>query len=102
MYVIVDFSVIPIGVGVSLSAYIAECQRILEKSGLEYQLHANGTSVEGEWDEVFSAIRGCHQRLHQMGVARISTSIRVGTRSDRDQHLEDKISSVQDKLIANR
>jgi uncharacterized protein (TIGR00106 family) len=102
MYVIVDFSVIPIGVGVSLSAYIAECQRILEKSGLEYQLHANGTSVEGEWDEVFSAIRGCHQRLHQMGVARISTSIRVGTRSDREQHLEDKISSVQDKLIANR
>ena len=98
MDVIVSFSVIPIGVGVSLSKYIIECQRILEDSGLSYQLHANGTNVEGDWDSVFNVIRLCHERLHRMGVPRISTSIKVGTRTDRPQRMEDKLLSVQSKL----
>jgi uncharacterized protein YqgV (UPF0045/DUF77 family) len=33
-----------------------------------------------------------------MGVPRISTSLRVGTRSDRAQSLADKVRSVRDKL----
>jgi len=99
MFVIVDFTVIPIGVGVSLSKYVAECQRILEESGLNCQMHANGTNVEGEWEQVFAAIRRCHERLHEMGVPRISTSIKVGTRSDRPQRMIDKLKSVQEKLV---
>jgi uncharacterized protein (TIGR00106 family) len=98
MFVIVDFTVIPIGVGVSLSRYIAECQRILNESGLNYQMHANGTNVEGEWDQVFITIRRCHERLHEIGVPRISTSIKVGTRTDRQTRMEDKLISVRRKL----
>ena len=51
------FSVIPIGVGVSLSKYIAACEGVLEEAGLERQLHAHGTNVEGEWDDVMAAIK---------------------------------------------
>jgi uncharacterized protein (TIGR00106 family) len=98
MFVIVDFTVIPIGAGVSLSKYVAECQRVLAESGLSYQLHANGTDVEGEWEQVFGAIRKCHERLHAMGVPRISTSIRVGTRIDREYRMEDKLESVHKEL----
>ncbi|HEX7974478.1 MAG TPA: MTH1187 family thiamine-binding protein [Anaerolineales bacterium] len=98
MKVIVAFTVIPLGVGVSLSKYVAVCEQILEESGLTYQLHANGTNVEGEWDEVFAAIKRCHEALHAMGVPRIATDIQAGTRTDRDQTMEDKIKSVQAKL----
>lgn len=98
MKVIVAFTVIPIGVGVSLSRYVAVCEQILEESGLTYQLHANGTDVEGEWDEVFAAIRRCHAALHAMGVPRIATQIQAGTRSDRDQTMQEKVESVQNKL----
>ncbi|MEJ2354241.1 MAG: MTH1187 family thiamine-binding protein [Anaerolineales bacterium] len=98
MKVIVDFSVIPIGVGLSLSPYVATCQRVLEQSGLHYELHPNGTDVEGEWDQVFAAIRRCHETLHELGVPRIATTIRVGTRTDRDRTMTDKVRSVQDKL----
>jgi uncharacterized protein (TIGR00106 family) len=52
LHVIVDFTVVPIGVGVSLSEYIASCECVLQESGLTYELHANGTNVEGEWEEV--------------------------------------------------
>lgn len=74
------------------------CERILRESGLKTHLHAYGTNVEGEWDEVFAAIRRCHETLHEMGVVRISTSIRVGTRTDKPQTMEDKVRSVEEKL----
>jgi len=98
VHVIADVSVVPIGVGVSLGRYVAACERVLREAGLEPHLHAYGTNVEGEWDEVFAAIRRCHEVLHAMGVPRVSTTIRCGTRTDREQHIRDKIASVEAKL----
>ncbi|KAF0108240.1 MAG: hypothetical protein FD146_814 [Anaerolineaceae bacterium] len=98
MHIIVDFTVVPVGVGISLSPYIAACEKILAESGLTYELHANGTNVEGEWEEVFTAIRRCHETLHAMGVPRIHTDIKLGTRTDRAQTMADKIASVRGKM----
>ena len=98
MKVIVDLCVVPIGVGVSVSKYIAECEKILKDARLKTMLHAYGTNIEGEWDDVFNAIKKCHQRVHEMGAPRISSTIRLGTRTDRDQTMEDKIKSVKLKL----
>lgn len=98
MNVIVDLTVIPIGVGVSVSKYVVECQKIIEEAGLKNTLHAYGTNIEGDWGEVFAAIRKCHEVLHEMGAPRISTMIKVGTRTDREQSMEDKIKSVQEKM----
>ncbi len=94
MKVIVDLTLVPIGVGVSLSKYVAACEDILSRPGLKTQLHANGTNIEGEWDDVFAAIRECHEKVHGMGAPRIHTNIKLGTRTDREQSLEDKINSV--------
>jgi uncharacterized protein (TIGR00106 family) len=98
MHVIVDFTIVPIGVGVSLSEYIAACERILAGAGLTYELHANGTNIEGEWEDVFAAIRRCHEELHSMGVPRLHTEIKLGTRTDRQQSMTDKLNSVRSKL----
>jgi len=97
MRVIADFTVIPIGAGVSLSPYVAACEKVLADSGLSHTLHANGTGVEGEWDEVFDAIRRCHEAVHAMGAPRVSTTIKVGTRTDRDQSMAEKVASVRAK-----
>jgi uncharacterized protein (TIGR00106 family) len=98
MKVIVDLCVVPIGVGVSVSRYVAACERILKDAGLEHTLHAYGTNIEGEWDEVFAAIKECHETIHSMGAPRISTTIKLGTRTDRDQTMRDKVESVERKL----
>jgi uncharacterized protein (TIGR00106 family) len=98
MKVIADLTVIPMGVGVSLGRYVAECERILRKAGLKVKLHAYGTNIEGEWDEVVAAIKECHQVLHALGVPRVSSSVKLGTRTDREQTMEDKIRSVEEKL----
>jgi uncharacterized protein (TIGR00106 family) len=98
MKVIIDLCVVPIGVGVSLGSYIAECEKVLLQAGLKTRLHGYGTNIEGEWDEVMQAVKECHEVLHRMGVPRISSTLRVGTRIDREQTIDDKIRSVQDKL----
>jgi uncharacterized protein (TIGR00106 family) len=98
MRVIVDLCVVPMGVGVSVSKYVAECQRVLRAAGLQPQLHAYGTNLEGEWDEVLRAIKSCHEAVHALGVPRISTTIKLGTRVDRAQSMQDKVRSVQEKL----
>ncbi len=94
MKVIVDLTVVPIGVGVSLSKYVVACEAVLNRPGLKTSLHANGTNIEGEWDEVFAAIKECHEAVHAMGAPRIHTNIKLGTRTDREQSLEDKVNSV--------
>ena len=98
MQVIIDLCVVPLGVGVSVSNYIAECEKILHQAGLETQLHAYGTNVAGEWDDVFDAVRRCHARVHELGAPRITSTIKVGTRTDRSQTMAEKIDSVQQKL----
>jgi uncharacterized protein (TIGR00106 family) len=98
MHVIVDLCVIPLGVGLSVSKYVAACERVLEEAGLKRHLHAYGTNVEGEWDAVFAAVKRCHEVIHAMGAPRISTTLRVGTRTDRPQTMADKVRSVEEKL----
>ena len=98
MRVSVDLCVIPIGAGISLSPYIAECQRVLQEAGLTPQMHAYGTNLEGDWDTVMGAIRQCHERVHAMGAVRISSTLKLGTRTDRTQTLDEKVRSVREKL----
>jgi uncharacterized protein (TIGR00106 family) len=98
MKVIMDLCVVPLGVGVSVSAYVAACERILKDAGLKTQLHAYGTNIEGDWDAVLAAVRKCHETVHAMGAPRVSSVIKLGTRTDRDQTMDDKVRSVQAKL----
>ena len=98
MHVMIDLCVVPLGVGISVSKYIAECEKILNDAGLETNLHAYGTNVAGDWDDVCSAVRQSHERVHDLGAPRITTTIKVGTRTDRLQTIKEKIVSVQQKL----
>jgi uncharacterized protein (TIGR00106 family) len=100
MIAIADICVVPIGVGVSLSRYVAACERVFAAAGLKTELHANGTNVEGDWDAVMAAVKQCHEELHRTGAPRVHTELRIGTRTDRAQSMEDKVASVQGKLTS--
>ncbi len=98
MKVIVDLCLVPMGVGVSVSKYVAACHEILREEGLEITLHAYGTNIEGDWDTVMTAVKKCHERVHDMGAPRITTTIKMGTRTDRSQSMADKVNSVLSRL----
>ncbi|KAG1754350.1 hypothetical protein EDB19DRAFT_1665980 [Suillus lakei] len=107
LYAVADFCLIPIGTGESsVAEYIAECQRVLEKSGLTFKMHGYGTNLEGPWSEVSKAIHDCHAAVHAQGAPRVATDIRIGTRVDRDAPVGDgndhKVKRVEEILARDR
>ncbi|WVR09153.1 hypothetical protein IAU60_006215 [Kwoniella sp. DSM 27419] len=123
LYAVADFCLIPMGLPVpSVGPEIAEVQRVLERSGLEYkvgscvrpsdcplislrQLHGYGTNVEGPWDDVMRVIGEAHQAVHALGCQRIATDIRIGTRTDKSISSggnESKMQRVVDILAADK
>ncbi|OJJ44116.1 hypothetical protein ASPZODRAFT_154079 [Penicilliopsis zonata CBS 506.65] len=94
-----DFCLIPIGTASpSVSAQIADVQRLVEKSGLKYVMHSAGTTLEGPWDQVHRVIGQAHTILHAQGILRIQTDIRSGSRIDKEQSFEDKVAKVRQIL----
>ncbi|HAZ27633.1 TPA: hypothetical protein DCY65_04610 [Candidatus Acetothermia bacterium] len=95
--IVCEFSIVPLGAGESVSAYVARCHAILRESGLPHRLTAMGTLVEGEWDEVLGVIRRCHMAVRADN-RRVSTLIRIDDREAPPGRLERKVRSVEDKL----
>ncbi|EAW18215.1 UPF0045 protein ECM15 [Aspergillus lentulus] len=100
-----DFSLIPIGTqNASFSQQIADIQRLLteasQQTGLKYQMNPTGTTIEGSWDQVVQVIGFAHTLIHQEGVPRIQTDIRISTRTDKVQPMEGNLVSVQRILSA--
>jgi len=85
-----EIQVVPIGVGVSVRNEVKRAHALLADSGLNVELHAFGTNVEGELEEILAAIRNVHETLHAEGVVRLSTAVKIGTRTDKEQTLEGK------------
>ena len=98
MNVIADICVIPITGKVSLRKEVALAHKILKETGLPVQLHGYGTNIEGDMDTVLSAIKEIHRQLHENGIQRINTTIKLGSRIDKSQTIEDKITAVRQQL----
>ena len=95
---IVEFSIIPIDKeGKSLSEYIAKTINIIKESGLQHELHAMGTIVEGDAEEVFDLIKKCHLNMTRFS-DRVYTSINIDDRKGATGRLEGKVVSVENKL----
>jgi len=98
MKAVAEIQVIPIGVGVSLRKEVAIAHKIIEESGLSVELHGYGTNVEGDLDTILATISRIHQRLHEEGTPRLATSVKIGTRQDKDHNLKAKVQAVRDEL----
>ncbi len=90
MRALAEIQVIPIGVGVSVRPQVKRAHQLLVESGLAVEAHAYGTNVEGELDDILRAIKTVHETLHAEGVVRLSTSVKIGTRTDKPPSLAAK------------
>ena len=95
---IVEVSIVPIGTeSTSLSSYVANCLRVLKDSGLTHELHAMGTIIEGDLQELFAVIRKMHEVPFMEGAQRVVTSIKLDDRRDKESTSRKKVASVLDK-----
>ena len=91
MKALAEIQVIPIGVGVSVRKEVKHAHEVIRGSGLNVELHAYGTNVEGELDTILSTIKQIHVSLHAAGTPRLSTVIKLGTRTDKKTSLKEKL-----------
>src|SRR5262245_12264644 len=92
--VLLDFSMSPLGKGESVAPYVARCLEIVADSGLDYRLHAMGTTLEGEWEQVFAVVQRCYEAL-KVDCDRISCQIKVDYRKGPGGKLDAKVRHVE-------
>ena len=95
--VLLEFSMYPLGKGESVSRYVARSLDIIDRSGLDYRLHAMGTVIEGNWDDVFAVVKRCYKAMRK-DCSRISVAIKVDYRKGKTGRLRSKVASVERKL----
>ncbi|MBD3191159.1 MAG: MTH1187 family thiamine-binding protein [Candidatus Heimdallarchaeota archaeon] len=94
-----NVTVIPLGTkSTSLSKYVAECVKEIEKSGIKHTLTPFSSVLEGDLDEIFKVIKAIHEVPFKHGVQRVATLINIDDRRDKKATAEDKIKSVRLKL----
>ena len=94
---LVQFSVVPLGRGESISAQVAKILDLVDGSGLAYRLTPMGTIVEGEWDEVMALVGKCHREALK-GAPRALTTITIDARPGKPARITGKVRSVEAKL----
>src|SRR4051812_38937680 len=95
--VLLEMSITPLGNGESVSAYVAECVDLVDRSGLSYELHAMGTIVEGELDEVLDLMRRCIEQVARHS-DRVTCVAKLDFRRGHAGRIESKVASVEQKL----
>jgi uncharacterized protein (TIGR00106 family) len=95
--VLLEMSITPLGKGESVSQYVAECVRLIDASGLDYELHSMGTIVEGELDEVLDLMRRCIE-LVAAHSDRVTCAAKLDFRRGQSGRIRAKVESVRQKL----
>ncbi len=95
--VLLEFSMYPLDKGASVSPFVARGLEIIDRSGLDYQCHAMGTTLEGEFDEVMAVVQECFRAM-AADCDRIECSIKLDYRKGRRDQLRAKVASVEEKL----
>jgi uncharacterized protein (TIGR00106 family) len=95
--IVLDFSILPLGKGESVSPYVARSVDIVDRSGLNYRCHAMGTTLEGDLDSLFAVVKQCFDAL-AADCDRIECSIKLDYRKDYTGRLDGKVSSVERQL----
>ena len=94
---LVEFSVVPVGSGVSVSPQVARVLKIVAESGVNYKANPMGTVLEGDWDAVMAVVKKCHETVIK-DAERALTRITIDDRKGKEARIEKKLESVEQKL----
>ncbi|MBM4140118.1 MAG: MTH1187 family thiamine-binding protein [Nitrospira sp.] len=94
---LIEFSIIPIGVGSSIGGQLAEVLKIVDTSGLPYKVNPMGTVIEGDWDEIMKLIKKCHKTVMKTG-ERVLTTISIDDRKGKPNRIEEKVKSIERRI----
>ena len=90
-----EVSVVPLGVaGESISRFVKVSLEEIAASGLPHRLTPMGTCISGSYAQVAAVLEKIHARYRAMGVPRVSASIKVDDRFDKELTFDGKLKAV--------
>jgi uncharacterized protein (TIGR00106 family) len=96
---VAEISVVPVGTDTaSISTYVATAVKIVEESGLKYELSSMATNLEGDLDRILEVFRKMHESAFEHGAVRVLTALKIDDRRDKDLTIEGKKAAVRAKL----
>ena len=76
---------------------VAQCIDLIDKSGLDYELHSMGTIVEGELDDVLRVLKQCVEKVAESS-DRVTCSAKLDYRKSAAGRLKGKVARVEQQL----
>lgn len=96
-----EISLYPIGTSTtSASFYIAKAiEAIKDYDGIRYEVNSMGTILEStSIDKIYDTAKEMMEVIHNLGVKRVEVIIKVDSRLDKNQKLEEKMESIKKHL----
>lgn len=97
--VIAQFTVTPLGEGVSVSEFVAEALKEVKKSGLRFQLTPMSTILEADTlKDALDVVVRAHEAVFKAGATRVVTDLKIDDRRDEPRQMEEKVDKVKKEL----
>ncbi len=93
--IIAEFTLTPLGEGVSVSRYVKRAFEVVKNSGLKYELTPMSTVIQARTlDEIFNVVKQAEQAMLEEGALRVVIDIKIDHRLDKDATMESKKRAV--------
>lgn len=99
--IIAEVIIEPIGTdSTSVSEYVAQAEKVLQQhTNIKFQLTPMSTIIEAKLiDDIFSVVKEMHESVFKKNAKRVSTSLKIDDRRDKEANMDDKVLSVKSKL----
>ncbi|MEX0676158.1 MAG: MTH1187 family thiamine-binding protein [Pirellulales bacterium] len=94
---LLEFSITPLGAGESVGQFVAKAVDVVDKSGLDYRLHAMGTEVEGDLAQLLDVLARAIEAV-SADCDRVSVSAKLDVRKGHPGAIVAKVKSVEKRL----
>ena len=96
-----EISIYPIATKTtSVSFYIAKSiESIKNMDNLRYEINSMGTILESDdMDVVNKACKNMIETVHHLGINRVEVIIKMDSRTDKQENMEEKVESVKNQM----
>lgn len=92
---LLEISIIPVGTtSASMSSFVTEACRAVERRGLEYQVTPTSTVIEGDLPQLMQVVQEMHKMAFNGGTRRVITNVTIDERIDKEQDLDRAVAAV--------
>jgi len=97
--IIAQVTISPLDKGVNVGKYVREAVKVIEESGLKYQVCSMATEIEApDVETLFEVVKKAEQAVIDAGSQRVITTVKLDHRVDVDARMGDKVRVAKGEL----